>query len=265
MGVDGSSSLFELYQEWGPLMSMRKRYKFHLDAYTPTTIPMARLAEYLGNLAKLFGSESEVHFVALEGGSTQSVVDVEWEAVPKVEERLQVAPTPDAPPDLSRAYHSIDELLEKDNASAELVEEAPSEQARKVIVFPGRRKPKAVEYGPFRQDGTIDGVLVRIGGLDDMVPVHLKSGETVYQCQANHATARDLSPHLFGAPLRARGNGTWFRDRDGNWEMRRFTIEGFSILRRDDLKTTVERLRSVNDEIAKIKDPLAALEDLRQG
>ena len=143
-------------------MATRKRYRFHFDAYTPETIPMARLVEYLDDLAMLFGSESEVHFAGVEGGSTEPLVDVEWEAVPKVRERLQVAPTPDAPADVARAYHSLDKLLERDNASAHLTEEQDDQPARKVITFPGVRKPRTLEYGPLQQDGTIDGILIRL-------------------------------------------------------------------------------------------------------
>lgn len=243
---------------------MRKRYRFHLDAFTPETIPMSRLTEYLQDLARLFGCDSEVHFAGLEGGSTKPLVDVEWEAVPKVDERLQAAATPHAPADVAKAYRAIDKRLEQDNAAADLIEELNEQQSRKVIVFPGSKKPRATQYGPFRQDGSLDGVLVRIGGLEDMVPVHLREGEFVYQCQANHDIARKLAPYLFGAPLRASGNGTWFRDRDGNWEMRRFTIESFSTLRRDDLVSTVERLREFNNKLKTIEDPLAELEKLRR-
>lgn len=228
---------------------------------------MATLAEYLEDIARLFGSESEVHFAGLEAGSTVPVVDVEWEAVPKVKERLRVAATPDAPVEVARAYRAIDTHLERDNASAEILEQGDREtDFRKVIAFPGSRKPRVVEYGPFRQDGEIEGVLVRIGGLDDMVPVHLKEeGAAIHVCQANHNVARDLAPYLFGQHLRAFGNGTWFRDGDGNWEMRRFTIESFRPLRGDDLKTEIDKLRQKGKRINEIDDPLAELEEIRQG
>ena len=224
---------------------------------------MSRLVEYLAEIARMLGSESEVHFAGLEAGSTDALVDVEREAAPKVQARIQVAPTPDAPADVAKAYRAIDRMLENDNAFGELIEE---DQHRKVITFPGRKKPKRLAYGPFREDTSIDGLLIRIGGLEDLVPVHLKETEdTIHQCQANHQVARDLAPYLFGAPLRAFGNGTWFRDRDGHWQMKRFTIDRFTVLRKDELRSTVERLRSISNNLRNIEDPLAELEELRKG
>ena len=40
-------------------------YRFVIDAHTPDTLPMSRLAEYMAALARLFGNAKQVHFVAL--------------------------------------------------------------------------------------------------------------------------------------------------------------------------------------------------------
>ncbi|HWF08216.1 MAG TPA: hypothetical protein VG297_07120 [Bryobacteraceae bacterium] len=49
---------------------------------------MVRLAEYLADLAALRGEYKSVHFVRLAPGSTQLVHSVEYEAEPKIRERL---------------------------------------------------------------------------------------------------------------------------------------------------------------------------------
>ncbi len=41
---------------------MGKRYTLYIKAYTPETIPMARLAQYMQNLAALLGHDRAVHF-----------------------------------------------------------------------------------------------------------------------------------------------------------------------------------------------------------
>lgn len=240
--------------------SGRERYRFEIDAFSPETIPMSRLAEYLADLATMLGNKEQVHFVELDEGSTVVVHDVEWEAAPKVRERIHAVQTEDAPDDATRAFRQIDNRLEEDNASGVLVEP----KGRRVIEFPGRKKPQRVVYGPFNQEGTLDGVLIRIGGEEEIVPVHLmEEPGRIHMCRANHQTARSLAPYLFGSPLRVSGKGRWFRDREGVWEMKRFTIKAFDVLREDTLKTAVDRLRGIDSALKRMEDPLGELEDLR--
>ena len=244
------------------MATKRERYRFKIDAFSPVTIPMARLAEYMADLAAMLGNKEKVHFVELEESSTVVVHEVEWEAAPKVRERVRAVQTADAPDEAMKAFHQIDARLEQDNAAGLLIEP----EGTKVIEFPGRKKPQRIMYGLFNQDGVLDGELIRIGGEEEMVPVHLREqpGSKPHICQANHEVARKLSPYLFGPPLRVKGNGRWFRDRDDNWEMKRFTITEFEVLRDDDLRTAVERLRSIDSSLKKMEDPLAELEKLRQ-
>src|SRR5688572_23241874 len=78
---------------------MTLTYTFHIDAYSPETIPMARLALYMQQLAALLGHESAVHFVALEPGSTRLVSRIDREDLPKVASRLDRVRRGDGAPD----------------------------------------------------------------------------------------------------------------------------------------------------------------------
>lgn len=49
-------------------------YTFDIDAFTPTSIPAVRLAEYIRELSLLFGSEEGVHFIRIDEGSGPSLV-----------------------------------------------------------------------------------------------------------------------------------------------------------------------------------------------
>ncbi len=49
---------------------------------------MARLAEYLHELAVILGEPRAVHFVRLDAGSTVIIHKVEQEAIPKVTDRV---------------------------------------------------------------------------------------------------------------------------------------------------------------------------------
>ena len=51
-------------------MREQHEYRFTIDAYSPETLPMSRLAEYMAEVARLLGKVDQVHFVRLEPGST---------------------------------------------------------------------------------------------------------------------------------------------------------------------------------------------------
>ena len=72
-------------------------YQFKIDAYTPETIPMARLSEYMGQLALLLGEPAAVHFRKLTRGSTVLNAKIDREAAPKVRDRVVRVRAADAP------------------------------------------------------------------------------------------------------------------------------------------------------------------------
>ena len=81
-----------------------------------------RLAEYLADLAVLFGEDKSVHLIKLEKSSTVLVNLVEREAEPKIRERITAVERNDAPPDAMKAAKCINERLRKDNAKGELID-----------------------------------------------------------------------------------------------------------------------------------------------
>lgn len=240
----------------------RREYRFKIDAFSPETMPMARLAEYLSDLAVLFGEDKSVHLIKIEDGSTTSVVLVEWEAEPKVRSRLRDVRNKDAPPEVMRVAGEIDRRLAKDNAKASIIDPVGA----KIINFPGRDRVEQLQYGPFNQQGSLDGVLIEIGGKRDPVPVHLEdSGGRIYNCYASRTVAREIAPHIFGGPLRVHGTGRWHRDSDETWVMDRFTILNFEPLRTTPLRQIVERFRKIPSELAKEENPLDLMARIRHG
>ena len=240
----------------------RHRYRFVIDeAFTPETLPMSRLAEYMANLATLLGEPTSVHFVSVEVGSTALVQDVEHEAHPKVRDRLHAVNRDDGPPDATRAYESLNCLLAADNASVELLEEGPAPDASsaRVLLFPGVRQTGELEYGPVTQVSTLQGVVIMVGGKGDPVPVHLEDGDVVHNCVARPPLAKELAhSHYREGPIRATGNGRWFRDANGQWVMRSFQITEYTELADDTLTAVVAELRKVP-----AKERTDALETLR--
>lgn len=117
-----------------------------------------------------------------------------------------------------------------------------------------------------RQDGTIDGVLIRVGGKDEKVPVHLDDHGTIHRCNATREVARLLAPHLYGEPLRVHGSGRWERQPPANWVLLQFDITHFEPLDDRPLTEVVEQLQQTEGSgWREIGDPAAVLRRLREG
>ena len=62
-----------------------------------------------------------------------------------------------------------------DNAAGRVLEEIDG-QCAELIVFPGRDRPMIPTFGPFAQEGHLDGVLISVGGKDDTISIRLQNG-----------------------------------------------------------------------------------------
>ena len=239
-------------------------FSLRIDAFTPETIPMERLAAYLLEWAALMGETQSVHFVKVRSGSVCPVAEVAWEAAPKVRKRLAEARANEGPAEPRKAKNAIDQMLVEDNASATIWERQQNRRAAKLLYFPGAKAYSSAEYGPFHQPGTLTGVPIVIGGENDPVPVHLEDRNVVYICRANREIAKALAPFLFSAPVRVTGTGTWFRSRTGGWEMRRFMIASFSEIRHETVGEAAERMRAVGGRLHTLRDPVGELRKLQR-
>lgn len=244
--------------------AMSAIYQFTIDgAYRPDTLPMERLSLYLGALAKLLGEQDKVHFEAVWPGSAVLVASIDEPARPKVRERAERVRDGTGPQDAAQAFAELDTLLRKDNAKGRLV----GDSGGVVIPFPGRERPTPLVYGPFRQDGTFDGQVIRIGGKDVTVPVHLRDGEVVHTgLYTTPEIARRLAQHYLGPTLRLHGAGAWLRGEDGSWRLQSFRVNDFEVLDEAPLADIIAALRAVEGSgWGNAPDPVAELMADRHG
>ena len=240
----------------------RHTYRFVIDAWDPARLPMARLAEYMIDLAGLFGQSERVHFDRLETGSAVLVQHVDDAAVGIVRERLDLASGVAPEDDIAKPMAAIDRRLAEDEATGSLLDAGGAE----VLRFPRRERTTLPSFGPLRQDSTCDGVLIRVGGKDDTVPVHLDDRGTIHVCNADREMARRLAPYLYGGPLRVHGSARWERQGNGNWLLRRFDIKDFEELDDRPLAEVVQQLRSIPGSAwGAVGDPVAELRRIREG
>ena len=220
-------------------MAPGREYDFVIEAYTPETVPMARLAEYMHELAHMLGEVHAVHFVRLEGGSTVIIHRVEAESVPKVAARAVAVARRQAPAGAMRAYEAINRMLRADNGKATYRETSGAE----IIRFPGAED--VARYGSVTQQCAVDGEVVRVGGIGKSVPITLRSeDELIANCYTNRASAKELAAHLF-EPVRLLGTGRFIREARGGWKLDYFAISSFSPLSNEPLSSVVTALRAI--------------------
>ena len=243
---------------------MRQEYLFKIDgSYSPETLPMERLALYVGALARLMGEPAQVHFETVRAGSAVLVARVDESAQPKVRDRVSSVRDGRATQDVCKAFGDLDELLRKDNATGELVGDAGAV----VIPFPGRNRPEPLVFGPFTQEGSLDGQVIRIGGKDDTVHVQLRDGAVVHTgLWTTPDQARNLAQHFLGPVLRVHGTGRWLRVEDGGWKLDGFKIASFEVLDEAPLADVVAALRRVEgSHWGDVPDPVVELLNERHG
>jgi hypothetical protein len=242
-------------------MDTRERLNFRIDSFTPETLPMARLAQYLAHLSTLYGNDDSVHFERLRHGSAIVQVTVEEPAFPKVFQRLQSVKTGDPDPEAQKAFRAIDKLLRSDNAVGTITRSGKT----KILEFPGRKLP-VVDPITVYQPTTIDGVVIKIGGRDETIPVTLRDVEgRIVNCEVRGVVqAKELSRHFLAETLRLSGNGKWSRSGTGTWVLESLLIQSFEILDEATLDGVLSDLRAIRDNgWAEVENPLEAWKKMR--
>lgn len=225
-------------------MEKYKEYTFKIEAFTIDTLPMARLAEYLDELAKMLGETSSVHFVRLEEGSVAMVHKIDFEAVPKVEERTREVKQGRGSVIEMKAYRQINKMLKQDNGTGALFQDNNVE----IIQFLGQEESEEIRFPSVQQKGRIDGEIIRVGGSKEVVPVLMKvEGREMSGCHATRPIAKKLAKHLF-ENMRLYGLGRWERSDDGEWELKHFLVDDFEELQDSTLSKTVAALRELKGE-----------------
>jgi hypothetical protein len=234
-------------------------FRFRIDAFTPETIPMARLAEYMKHVAEILGETTLVHFSHLEGGSTVLVNRIQNEAVPKIRDRAAAIARREAPRDAIASFHHVNRMLREDNAAAVLRER---KRGPTILIFPGREESQ-LQVSSVRQHATLEGELLRVGGKGERVPILLQSeGMEIAGVWSDRPTAKRLAGHLF-EPVRLSGEGRWSRDVMGTWILNDFHVASYQVLENLGLAKTVQRLREAGGDWT--AEAFADLQRIRHG
>jgi hypothetical protein len=215
-----------------------------IDAFTPATMPMVRLAAYMREFAILLGSEERVHFSKVKKGSTRLAAYPDDQAAPKVKARLEEIVASTAPRMALKARQDLDDLMASDNAIGHLEMDGAL-----VIEFPGRLRPAQQRIGPVRRSTSIEGQIYQIGGKDETINVHLRGKDGEIRAEVSIELARRLAPHLLLGRVRLFGEGEWYRVND-TWERHNFTAVDFAPLATHSLPEALGEMRQLFENVA---------------
>ncbi len=238
----------------------RRDLFFKIQDWKPDTLPMARLAEYLHQLALLLGSEKSVHFMAVGEGSAKCQMEVEESETERITERVRHAMKGVGNKEAISASNLLSSFLEEDQTGGDLEWDDGTVIAEFRVSGEDVQEP----FGPFWQDGSLDGYLTKVGGYDDTVPVHLLIDGKHVICNSTQSIAKELGHHLY-EHLRLFGRGRWYRNTDGMWELQKFNIVSFAVLNQDSLLDSVERLRLIPNDLVDSDDPIELMERIKHG
>lgn len=232
---------------------------------TPYTLPMARLALYLADLAQLLGFRESVHLVSVAQGSAEPVIYIDSEEESRITYRVRHAQRGMGPRDANRAYKKLDQKLREDTASATIINVS---QKAEVIEFPGIKANLPQAYGPIKEKASLVGELRRVGGFDPTIPIHLQRADgAIFYCDADQLIAKQLAP-FYSQIIRVHGLATYSRGKEGQWKIDHFKIQSFDPkpLSDESFSTTIEKLKAIpGSEWPNIPDPLEELRKIRDG
>lgn len=239
-------------------MSLGFEYRWVIDGFTPDTLPMARLAEYMQQLARLLGNETAVRFVRVDEGSVALVSRARIGAARgKIDARIATVRAHTAPLDAMRAYDAINEMLAVDKTRAALKRGSAT-----IIRFPGIGTDDASGI-TVHDVSSIVGYLYQLSEpRDEEFSARLRLRDHFLPCTAARASVDQLKANLFKT-VRIQGRGRWRRDGPGKWR-----VMDFHILRADrvhdaSLEDVVRKLREL--DINWPDDPLSYLAELNEG
>ena len=235
------------------------RLRFEIRGKSPTAVPVARLARYLGHLATVPGKTQRISLVGIGEGSLRLDFEANPEAVDGIRTRAAGLLDGTASANAFKALRALRHDLGDDGVRRGDLVTADGENFLEVV-------PPAVEteLGPIAQWSSVDGIPIVVGGQNDPVPVHLQAADQVVHGRADRKLARQLVAHLFDTPVRASGEGRWLRDRHGTWVVKSFRIRTFERLSDDSLHEVTARLRAIEAAWKKAPDPLGELVSFRE-
>lgn len=230
----------------------------------PDRIPMERLGEYIQEFAKLLGSENHPTFKGIKKASTGLKAYIPAERVHHAHARLVKAKTATSTSNqASKSLFRIEEML-----GADAISKAQLLSAANDVIYDFHCPAPQIEtLVKVSQQGSVDGIVVGIQGVDDTSHVRLLDslGRILNLVVKDSLLARNLATHFKGSQVRLNVSGTWVRTDDG-WipESGKCHVEDFQSLEDSALRAIFDDLLKIpNNGWSIMNDPLTEWASLR--
>jgi hypothetical protein len=232
-------------------MRASKEISWVLEGRSPDQIPMARLAEYMQQLAIMLGETENVHFARIEKGCARLVAKLNpGYPAQRVYARVYAVRDRRAPAEAMRAFRRINDMVGEERRHAHV-----TFGACVILRFPGN---VTSDVAPFSlvENGTITGKLYALieqpSGLLN-ARIRPQGGNTYVSCSADNRIGRQLRNYFLDA-VRVQGMGTWVRSENGEWLCQSLHILDVHPVIDVSLREAINALRAVDVEWS--DDPL---------
>jgi hypothetical protein len=220
---------------------------FVIPGYTPETIPLDRLIEYLQQMSAVLGDPENLHLIAVKDGSAAPLFRVPKQAALEIRDRASRVQRGDGTKKQVDAYNRIGRMLRRDSRDAGKPALLRYPQAVVLEIAPAPEDTGVLSG--VRQASTVDGQLISVGGASEDASLRVQDldGRIMSGFTAKRALAKELAKLLW-EPVRLSGIGQWCRSEEGVWQLERMQVQSYERLEEDSLGVTLERLRALNIE-----------------
>ena len=222
-------------------MADMERFEFTVPGYTPDTIPLDRLMEYLSQLIVILGQPSDLHLINIKRSSTKPAPAMRHDVA--VRARLRVSEVRQGGGSARRreAFDALRRLVSEDGGKPAILRAREG----KILEFPKVNIGADQIIHSVRQETSLEGELIRIGGRQENAQLLMQelSGNVVAGCTAPRSIARDLGKFIY-RPIRLGGIGSWHRTAAGKWEISQLHVQSFEPLEEDEHQETIARLQA---------------------
>ncbi|MEA2745475.1 MAG: hypothetical protein QOG25_3846 [Acetobacteraceae bacterium] len=224
-------------------MENLEELEFVIPAYTPETMLLDRLLQYLQQIGEVVGAAEDMHLVRIEPSSTKPVFKMPTPIAIRARERIAAVRGGGGGTQIQRAaYNRIRQMVKKDGGKPASLQD----RTGVILDFP----PNLEEVGAIlevRQASNFDGTLLRVGGVGEPIPVLMQdlAGDIFSGFSAPKSLAKTMAKLLF-EPIRVSGIGSWDRSPAGEWKLNKMLIQTYEPLGDETLVEVFQKLRSVS-------------------
>lgn len=247
-------------------MSDLEEISFVIPGYTPETIPLARLLEYIQQIVVVIGDLPDLHLVEIRSSSAHPVFLAPKATVLEANDNVRRAGRGEGTKRQTDAIKCIGQMIQSDAAGTSFSDRpALLKIADKVILeIPAAQEEIGVVDG-LRQATSVDGQIIKVGGVGEDAHLQLQAmdGRTLSGITAKRPLAKELALLLWGPTVRLYGEGIWRRDAGGSWNLKSMQVQSYEQLEEDDATLVLERLRALRVDWP--KDSIDLLGNEREG